>query len=85
MCNGYWNNTCQEIKKCWGNIKASKAWKLLNNLRTQNKGTAGLNLISMEEKQNDYKTLLTEDRADFIEDLPSSEEAKNMDENNDKI
>ena len=56
-----------EIEQSMGNTKASKAWKILKTMRVQNKDTAGINLICVDEWRKYYQDLLTEDRNQFLQ------------------
>ena len=45
--NEYWEKTCEQVDRCMGNTRVNKAWKLIKTMRSNNKDTAGLSLISM--------------------------------------
>lgn len=61
-----WKKTCEEIENCRGNTRANKAWKVLKSMRTQNRDTAGISLISSKQWTTCYQELLTEDRDEFL-------------------
>lgn len=65
--NEYWDKVCREVDQSIGNTRANKAWKVIKTMRTENKDAAGISLISIQEWSEYYRTLLTEDRDDFLE------------------
>ncbi|XP_044762034.1 uncharacterized protein LOC123319231 [Coccinella septempunctata] len=63
--NELWEKKCEEIERCMGGTRVAEAWKAIKNLRRENKESAGMSLINMEEWEKYYRTLLTEKRKDF--------------------
>ena len=64
----YWEKTCEQVDRCMGNTRVNKAWKLIKTMRSNNKNTAGLSLISMNQWMTYYKELLTEDPIQFMKE-----------------
>jgi helix-turn-helix protein len=65
--NEMWQKKCSNINCYLGSTRSSEAWKTLKGLRKDTQERSNMSLITMEEWENYYKTLLTEERAEFLE------------------
>ncbi|KAL3285069.1 hypothetical protein HHI36_019193 [Cryptolaemus montrouzieri] len=75
--NLFWEKTTEQINTCAGNTGASKAWKTLKSMRTQNNHRSGSNWISMKEWTNHFENLITEDREEYMSSNDRTQEDTN--------
>lgn len=76
--NEMWDRKCEYLERCLGGTQVSEAWKTIKSLRRDEKNMSRLEIISMGEWENYYKTLLTETREKFnskiqVENNPRSQ------------
>ena len=64
--NETWQKTCSAINSFLGSTCSREAWKTLAGLRKDTREKRNMSLITMEEWENYYKTLLTEVRVEFL-------------------
>ena len=64
--NETWQKKCSEINCYLGSTRSSKAWKTLKGLRKDTQEKSNMSLITIEGWKNYYKTLLTEERTEFL-------------------
>jgi len=64
--NETWQKKCSEINCYLGSTRSSEAWKTLKGLRKDTQEKSNMSLITMEEWKNYCKTLLTEERTEFL-------------------
>ena len=63
--NEMWERKCEEVDRYIGGTKTAEAWKVIRNLRKNEKETYKMNLINTKEWESHYKALLTENRPEF--------------------
>gem|GEM_PF-3617616 len=64
--NETWQKTCSTINSFLGSTLSSEAWKTFTGLWKDTREKSNMSLITMEEWEDYYKTLLTEERAEFL-------------------
>lgn len=57
-------------RKCMGNTPANKVWRVLKNMKTDNKDSAGISWINLDQWREYYQKLLTENRDQYIREIP---------------
>lgn len=63
--NCMWERRCEEVDRYMGGTKISEAWKMIKNLRQEEKQRCNLSLIPLQQWEKYYTELLTETRDKF--------------------
>jgi len=64
--NETWQKTCSAINSFLGSTRSREAWKILIGLRKDTREKSNMSLITMEEWEKYFKTLLIEERVEFL-------------------
>lgn len=83
--NDYWERRCQGINTYLGSTKSREAWKVIKNLRTNEKLHTNIQLISQERWQEYYSKIMKEDRQQFIQLNEIQEQIDGAEENIEEI
>ena len=63
--NQYWDNKCEEVSNYLGSTRSKESWRLLKNLRTNERSKTTIEPISLENWKTYYEELMKEDRTEF--------------------